>query len=214
MAKQYTFRVDELEGVTRDSVVTWLTKNVGAHTVCREISDKTKKPHYQGWIWSDLSAQTLGNRIKSQWPNVKGTRGRSTGGYSCAPVRKDTYELYVLKGTREAEPDIVSMQPRVGEVLDVSASWRQYWSRDTSAVPKNMHIVDEAIEFYKAYTWSEDEDVYIRRRHVAKWMYDKMVELKKTSFDSYRTRGWLNAVCARTDPEFREVFVTQVEQNI
>lgn len=226
MANYLTFRIDELPAttidvdgkhvecpaVTRESVVSFLHKNVGAHCVAYEISDKTQKPHFQGWVYTDLSKQTLANRIKSTWPQVKGARGRSKGKYSCAPVRKpESYPLYVLKGTREHVADIVSMQLRLDEVIDLEASHRQYWSRDTSSVPKNMHVVDEAIEFYNHYPWGHDQqDPLSKRTAVCEFIVRRLIETKKTSHDVYRTRTWVNSVCNQCDPEFRQIFVAEV----
>lgn len=221
MANYLTFRVDELPAtiiqgvhyppVNRETVLSFLHKYVGAHCVVYEVSDKTQKPHYQGWVYTDLSKETLANRIKATWPQVKGTRGRSKGHYSCVRVAKpESYPLYVLKGTREHVADIVSMQPRIGETIDLEASHRQYWSRDTSVIPKNMHVVDEAIEFYNHYTWGPDEDSLSRRAVICEYIVRRLVDTKKTSHDTYRTRTWLNSVCNQCDPEFRQIFISEV----
>ena len=209
MSKHYTFRVDEVEGVTRESVISFLCKHFPRHVVCYEISDITKKPHYQGWVYTDLSTQTAQNRIKSQWPSVRGTtRGRSSGRYSIAPVRKDTYEAYCLKGTPTDLPDIVSMQLAHGEELDVAAIHRQWWSQQASTSPKQIHIVEEGISIFQSYAWKcSDDDFAAKRMEVATWLSNKYAGRGKNSF---LFKNYINGILSEVDEDYNKYFCQQI----
>lgn len=233
MSMLVTFRVDEIQwddeyddvtkkllykagSVSRESVKSFLLRNSSAHCVCYEISEKTKKPHYQGWAYTDCSEQTWKNRIKAEWPGLKGTkRGRGTGKYSGAPVRNmDSYRLYVLKGTPTELPDVVTCQFQVNEELDIEGCHRLFWSQRTSVDTvreREQHVVDDAISFFQNYAWGDgEEDVRYRRNKVCVWLVQRMKELGKKSYDSFRTRTWLNAICISLFSEFEELFISEV----
>lgn len=206
MSRPLTFRVDEVEGVTRASVVSFLSSY--RHFVVREIGEETGKPHYQGWLWTDVTPVTMGNRIKAQWPAVKGAaRGRSSAHYSCAPIRKPSYEIYCCKGGGPTEPpDVVSIQPAIGEHIDVEANHRQWWSSKAATPAKDIHIVTEGIATFSSYDWPDD-DVVEKRLVVARWMIRKM---EGKGHDSYRMRSWLNGIMNRVDPTHERRFAEQL----
>lgn len=207
MARQLTFRVDVVEGVTRESVVEFVSSNSTSHCVCYEISEKTKKPHYQGWIWTDVTEQTMKNRIKKKWPAVAGKqRGRSSGKYSCAPVRKSTYEAYCLKGTESELPDIVTGQLPMG--YDLEAEHRKWWSQYASSIPKSVHVVEEGIEVFSSKEWPSDYDVCAKRGEVCDWLKSKYSGRGQNSFlfKNY-INGILNEVCQEHYQEFRRQIV-------
>lgn len=209
MSNYYTFRVDEVEGVTRETVRKFLSDNVGRHCVCYEISDVTKKPHYQGYVYTDMSVQTMQNRIKAKWPSVKGVRrGRSTGHYSCAVVKKDTYVGYILKGTCTELPDIVSMQLGVGEELDVESIHRDWWSRTATCAPKKVHIVEEGVAVFNSYEWgSSHDDMYAKRQAVAEWIVNKY---EGRGLNSFLIKNYINGILCVTDSEYKKQFVKQL----
>lgn len=203
MAQMLTFRVDEVEGVTRASVQEFVSKNSTSHCICYEISDVQQKPHYQGWIVTELSIQTMQNRIKKQWPAVKGaSRGRGSGKYSCAKVRKDTYQAYCLKGTPTELPDIVSGVLPVG--YDLEAEHRKWWSNHASTSPRKVHIVEEGITVFSSREWPADFDVCAKRAEVCDWLKGKYQGRGQNSFlfKNY-INGILNEVCEEHYQEFR-----------
>lgn len=204
---KFTFRVDEIDGVTRESVVAFLAKYNCRHVVCREVSDETHKPHYQGWVELEMSEQTWKNHIKAEWPGVKGSRGRSRGSYSAVKVKKDTYEHYILKGTPTELPDIVSQLLCVGETLDVDAIHRQWWSRHTStAEQKKVHLVEEGIEKFSSYEW-DDDDVHYKRGVVLEWLLGKY---KGKGQNSFLFKNYINGILNQVCPEHREEFKRQI----
>lgn len=218
MANRWTFRLDLVDGVTPESVRDFLSSY--PHCVFLEEGEETGKIHVQGYLWTDVTTVTIGNRMKTRWPVIKGVgRGKSKGLYSCAPLRKDFdehYWPYICKGTTSEPPRLFSCQPKMDEDLSqesILAAWRRRHSQrreEQSTVPKNMHIVDEAIAYFDGYTWNSDDQWDQRRMVVAGWVVDRMVALKKNSFDTFRTRTWVNAVSCRIDPEFNQVFKSEI----
>lgn len=208
MANKFTFRLDDVEGVSRESVKAFLSRYAEAHCVCFEISDKTKKPHYQGWVYTNLSSQTMANRIKEAWPAVKSTkRGRSTGKYSCAKIRKDTYEAYCLKGTPTELPDIVSCQNTI-EGYDIESMHRQWWSQHASTPSKNVHVVEEGITVFRSYEWScSSDDMIAKRLEVAKWLSIKYAGKGKNTF---LFKNYINGILSEVDESYNEQFCAQI----
>lgn len=206
---QYTFRVDEVDGVTRESVISFLAELGCRHVVCREISDITKKPHYQGWVHLSCGQQTYANRIKKRWPSVcSSKRGRSSGHYSAAPVRKPTYEQYCLKGTTTELPDIVSMQLGPSESIDVQSIHRQWWSHQASASPRKTHLVEEGISVFSSYEWScDNDDMIAKRAEVARWIIDKM---KCRGLNSFLIKNYINGILCVTDSEYEKQYIDQI----
>lgn len=209
MANHYTFRVDEVEGVTRESVKSFLNSLNCQHVVCYEISSVTKKPHYQGWVRIDMSQQTWANRIKKQWPAVcSSKRGRSSGHYSGAVVRKDTYESYCLKGTATELPDIVSMLLAPFQTLDVESIHRKWWSTQASTSPKIVHIVEEGIAIFKSYDWPHcHDDMNAKRMEVALWLSNKYAGKGKNSF---LFKNYINGILSEVDSDYNRLFCSQI----
>jgi len=213
----FTFRIDESVEVTRQAVVSFLSKHVGAHCVVREISDVVKKPHFQGWVCTDMSIQVLRGRLLKEFPSVDGRgsgqrKQRGGGAYSIATVKKvEEYKRYVCKGTKENPPDVVSLQTAIGEVVDVHVLWVAYWKQNESSETEkgeSLHIVDKAIEHFTNYQWSEVDDMDQKRYKIIQWMYRNCG--KKKSLNTYMFKGFVNAVCKETCPEFEEVFCNLV----
>lgn len=209
MPTQYTFRVDVVEGVTRESVKEFLDSLSCRHVVCYEISDITQKHHYQGWVSLDLSQQSFANRIKKRWPSVcTKQRGRSSGHYSATVVKKDTYNAYILKGTPTELPDIVSMQLGVNEHIDVESIHRQWWSHQASSTPKKVHIVEEGIDVFRSYNWvCGEHDMFAKRAEVAEWVINKY---EGKGLNSFLIKNYINGILCVTDRDYKNQFIQQV----
>lgn len=214
----YTFRVDELEGVTRSRVKSFLDGgDCGTHCVVFEISEKTAKPHYQGWVHTDLGEQTWRSRIKKAFPEcVSKRKGRSSGKYSTSPVKDmETYMLYCMKGTAVDLPDIVSMQAAVGEEIDVAAMHRQYWShpKHTSTSEKKYHVLEEAIQYFTSHMWRNGIDEYEKRELVVGWFMRRCVE-KNKGINSFLIRSYSNTVIASLDPDSYQFICKEIASRV
>lgn len=109
MANRYTIRLDVLEGrsdipdekrvseaITIERLELFL-KCFDKYVVSYEISEEKKKPHYQGIIFTDMKYETYKKKAESFFEEWKGKRGDKCGLRSFAMVRKDEYEIYVVK---------------------------------------------------------------------------------------------------------------------
>lgn len=67
------------------------------YIISYEIAKKTKKPHYQGIIFTTCKNETYKKRLEKLFPEWKGTRGGKCGLRSFAPVKEDSWEVYIVK---------------------------------------------------------------------------------------------------------------------
>lgn len=206
MANYFTFRVDALPSVTRDSIITFFSNLSVRHLVVHEISDVTKKPHYQGWLYTDLSNQSMQNRIKKAWPEVTSTkRGRSSGHYSCAPVRKDTYKEYCLKGTATELPDVVSMQLAPFEEIDIPDIHAKWWAAREADAPR-LTIVQEGIAHFNVQNMSGFYN-HDKRRRVAEWLVNRFAG---RGVNSYLLKNYINGILCVVDADYKEQYIAQL----
>lgn len=203
-----TFRVDELEGITRQGIIHFLSTYTGRHVVVREISEKTKKPHYQGWVEPLSDIQVFRKEMLKAFPVLRSTKRGGDGSYSLAEIKKKEYKRYILKGTPEERPDIVSMQLATNESIDVDREHAEYWRVNAVVVKKENkgHWIHDAVEHFRHY---EFVDACSKRRIITEYVVDYQLS-EKISLDVYRTRGYVNFICARIDKEFREDFICEV----
>lgn len=147
-----------------------------------------------------------------KWPAAKGSKpGRSNGSYSCSPVRKDTYERYILKGTPTELPDVVSMQLAPYQVIDIDAEHRQYWSSNPSTSSSRVvHIVEEGIALFGDYDW-QGVDMYQKRMIVARWLSEKYRGKGKNSF---LFKNYINGILTCVDSDYDREFCRQVAESI
>lgn len=203
-----SFRVDELEGITRQGIVEFLTKHTGRHVVCREISEKTKKPHYQGWVEHSTDIQTFRLALKKAFPVLASTKRGGDGSYSLAVIKKKEYKRYILKGTPEQRPDIVSMQLAPNEAIDVDREHAEYWrvNKESKQKENKAHWIHDAVKYFEHYEFIDDAS---KRRIVAEYVVDYQLT-EKISLDVFRTRSYVNYICSRIDKDFKEDFICEV----
>lgn len=89
---RYTIRVDKLSEKDGLTLMKYL-ENYDKYLVYFEISQKTKKPHWQGVIdFPDMKTQKAAKtRLTTMFPE------HTTGKKSMTSVKKDTYEVYISK---------------------------------------------------------------------------------------------------------------------
>lgn len=200
-----TFRLDEsVPGVSRETVKEFLAAY--PHFVVREISEKTKKPHYQGYVSIAFTHKTMQNHITAKWPGAKSHKRGGENKYSCSPVKDlEAYRRYLCKGTEEALPDVVSTW-QLDMTDDVVERLHREHHGSAPAQSKKIHIVKRGIDHFKSFDWGGD-DVYGRRRQVLEWM---MEQLHGAGHDEYRIGSWLNGILNGVDEEHQRQFITRV----
>lgn len=174
--------------------------------VAFEISNEVRKPHYQGWVELAVCQDTWRDRIKAAFP-VKGSQ------LSAAVVRKDTWDRYILKGTRESLPDVVSMRLCPGETLDVAAEHAAWWRvNDELAAARAEErkeiksIVEQGIEEFAQYPWADDDPFYMRQV-VCEWVCKK---LKGRTKNSNLINTYINGILVDVDESYAKNFITQI----
>lgn len=218
MANLFTFRVDVLEGVTHESMKSFLATYTTKHVIAHEISDLVKKEHYQGWIYTDLKKQNFALKIKSTWPILKGRVGGRGGKYSVAAIKNfQNYQRYVCKGKKNNPPNIAFKQIGIDEIIDTDELHRQYWAYeniDENGQSKPVHIYDKSIEHFENYSWNEEDDTLTRRSIIAKYMLSEMKLNSNKQINSYGFRNWLNAITLRLVPSYEEFLLAEVLNRI
>lgn len=218
MSRLVTFRVDELGVITHDRIKSFLSTHTGQHCVAFEVSDKTQKPHYQGWAFTDLNHQSWCNLIKKEFPEVTvgATRGRGKGHYSGAPVRKDLrehYHPYICKGTKDLMPRIISSQFSVSEteLNDFAAIHAKYWDRfSTTSRHKAIHMVEKGIEVFSNHAWLCDEHDYsAKRMEVAMWL---STEYNGKGKNSFLFKNYINGILTCCSEAYNKEFCRQLAE--
>lgn len=208
--KDFTFRLDEdVEGVTRESVKEFLQSLNCIHVVAYEISDKTKKPHYQGWVRIDCTYATWGNKIKDRWPQLRERKqkGRKQGAYSGAPVRQQTYYDYIKKGTRDAVADIVSYMLPIGEALDLEGAHHRWWAYQAAALENKVTIVEEGIAAFAEQEFGDD--MHEARIVVARWLVNKGIG---RAMNSFLYKNYINGILCGVSSQYKESFIRQLAE--
>lgn len=215
--KDFTFRLDaECEGVrgaTHERVRQFLQSLNCAHVVAYELSDEKKKWHYQGWVRHSMSYQKWTSLIKETWPDVigsgRGRRGTTTGKYSGAEVRKESYYDYVLKGTASCEAEVVSYLLPPGQILDLTGAHRRWWSYQAAALEKKVTIVEEGITVFRDCLELSSDDMHHNRTLVATWLVNK--HLGK-GMNSFLYKNYINGILCGVSQEYKALYIRQLAE--
>lgn len=206
MANTYTLRVDAVEGITRDKIINFC-KSSGFvdHVVVYEVSTQTQKPHYQGYVTTDIKHQAYQKRVIKAFPEVVATGCRGGRGMYSAGVVKDVdaYHRYIMKGTSTSPPDVVSssIQLNLHELWEASQTAEVAKKRrDASTVDKTKHIVQRGIEHFKMVEWSCDTDERRKQSEVFYWVANDMRDAGKLH-DDFLVCKYINSILIGVSPE-------------
>lgn len=206
MANTYTLRVDAVEGITRDKIISFC-KSVGFvdHVVVHEISSETQKPHYQGYVTTDIKHQAYQKRVIKAFPEVVATGCRGGRGMYSAGVVKDadSYHRYLMKGTPSSPPDVVtsSIQLNLDELWKASQTAEEAKKRrDTSKIDKTKHIVQRGIDHFKMVEWPRHYDERRKQSEVFYWVANDMRDAGKLH-DDFLVIKYINSILIGVSPE-------------
>lgn len=198
-ANIYTFRVHEkTEDVAsfRARIIDFLAKLDGSYVICREVD--ANRPHYQGWVRTELKLQALRKRVKTAFPEIRGNED-----YSIGKVKEfDRYQRYTVKGTITSEPDVVCM---LGHGIDreyILTQYAEFWKQNVTIVRSSQTIMSAAKEW-----WEKAEAP--TRRDLAAYICDVLTERNK-DLNIYKIRNIINAVIYSCDPTGREVVLDEI----
>lgn len=203
MPEYYSLRLDERDGVSRDRVIDFCRKGgYDEYIVVHELASVTGKPHFQGYVRTDVRPQAYQKRVINAFPELvaRGGSGKR-GGYSAAPIKDiDAYRRYIMKGTATAVPDVV--------ITSIQLSLDELWRESRKVEDKKAQraacgddetIFGRGIAHFRdvAANWDSGMSQDDKHREVCRWLLRDYVDRKKAPNDflirSYIT-GILNAV--------------------
>lgn len=198
MANVYAVRF-HLGDDARDRVIALCERTGGSYVIARETD--ASRPHYQGWIRTDIKEGTLRPRIKKAFPECVGNKG-----YSLGKVRDfESYSRYVLKGTKEEVADVVCYCGLQITPEYLANEHRAYWSKAEKPGKSNRAIVEEVHEWVV-----EQKKVReVTRRDIAARVCDTLVARKK-ALSTFHVRGVVNTVAYLTDMTSREIILDEI----
>lgn len=200
----YDIRIHERDDITRALVSNhFATLYHGAVFIVYETD--AGRPHYQGFIWADVSTETIRDRLRKAF-NVKGNKEYHVG------VLRD-YEKtvrYFCKGTKSELPDVVY---RSAIDIDVVDQHRKYWEENTALKakvkkePGAKSLIETVVDEMKNVKF-EDQG-YAKRRIVVDAIMRHMVS-RNSGISLFYVRSIFNAVMCRIDGEYLESFSHEV----
>lgn len=187
---KYTFRLDVIDQVTEENTFTRIQECMKRFDRCcisYEIAEKTKKPHYQGIVYSDLKYETYKAYCNKFFPEWKG-EGRGNGSSrSFAVVKQDTYEAYVCK-----QQDIRLLKGYTNDEIEkLKLEWKPkevYFKKVVKSKTLDEQIIeafsleDELIEKLNKMVENKihRDKVSIICRELAPWLTDHYRSLRKS----------------------------------
>lgn len=179
---EFTIRLDVIDDTDADQLRKYLDK-YSKYLVYEEVSDKTKKLHYQGIIIveDDKEYNAAKVRFTSMFPNHKG------GKKSMAKVKKDSYAVYITKdGNKFAsrgytDEDIQLLQSKSYKKTETKASLESPFKKAYEYVCKKgltcsssgWEIVECLIDYYRESIKCEPNDFQLR--NMAKSIHTHLV---------------------------------------
>lgn len=190
----FTIRLDVLfEDEFDKDLLTKYVDKYEKYLVYEEVSNKTKKLHYQGIVWvTDLKAF---NAAKTRFTTMfKETHPRSNR--SMAPVRKDNYEVYITKDLKKVmsrgytDEEIERLQSQSYSKEDRTGNTRSQYENiinylrdrgihDTSS---GWDICEKLIEYYRDTRKCEPNDFQLRnmtKSIYTQLQYERAVRLNR-----------------------------------
>lgn len=199
MANVYALRIHELADDCRRRVIALCESTGGSYVVAREAD--AARPHFQGWIRTDIKDKALRSRVKKAFPECIGNKG-----YSLGKVRDlEAYSRYVLKGTREEIADIVAAYGLEITPEYLANEHRAYWSAAEKPSKSNRSLVEEVHE------WAVEQrrEKEVTRRDIAQRVCDTLAARKK-AISVFHVRGVTNTVAYLTDLMSREIIIDEI----
>jgi len=199
MSQYYSLRLDERDGVSRDRVIDFCRKgSYDEYVVVHEVASVTGKPHFQGYIKTDVKPQAYQKRVIAAFPELvaRGGSGKR-GGYSAAAIKDiEAYRRYIMKGTSTSLPVVI--------VSSIQLSLEELWSEARKVEDKKAQraasgddesIFGRGVAHFRdvAKNWSDCLSQDEKHREVCRWLLRDYVERKKAPND-YLIRSYITGI--------------------
>lgn len=181
---RYTFRLDVIPEVSVQDTERRIQAALASYPkycISFEIATgDSKKEHYQGIVMGYTPYNTYKKNMETLFPEWKGTRGcKGAGKRSFAEVKKDEYEIYVVKDknikfkkgyTDEELKTLMEKSYQKSDVKKKSTSDGPFWMKlyddcklaGITASSSGWDIMDEIIEAYERRTKAQPSQHQLR----------------------------------------------------
>lgn len=193
----YALRIHK-DGLTDDGVDRlrkWCDSCGGSYLVV--IETEANRPHFQGYVHSEIKLQTLRVRLKTAFPECVGNNG-----YSLKTLRKDieSYRRYLLKGTKLSKPEVVMHYGIDLSPEFIESEWKKFWIvRDQ--IDAHATDVQKAVAHFRSFENVSQADV-------VEWFLARVVGVK--GVNEYKIRNDSISVLAALYSDYRSSVVSRI----
>lgn len=206
MATTIAIRIHDIDDTTRSKIGNFLATIAGSYCISRETYECIR-PHFQGWIRTDIKLQALRERLYRAMPEIRGTgKGRGNSAYSLAAVRDaDRYKFYILKGSPTELPDIVFRSGYDISQDDINRMHEEYWkTRTTSNASEKRTVTTRILD------WSKDQSfegmtTYDIEDVVGSKVIEEYIKADKLMM-LHQMNGLYNLVMCKVSPGYKRDF--------
>lgn len=180
----YALRLDERDGVSSERVRDFLRSGgYDEYVVVHEVAKETGKPHFQGYVITEVKLRAYQARVRVAFPELVGKKGT----YAASEVKDPlAYKRYIMKGTADEPPVVVASSIQ----LCIDDLWKESRVVEEDKARKGKDRRGEAPEksVYErclaamrciSETWSDDMHVSSMHRAVATWVVQDHVDRRK-----------------------------------
>lgn len=193
MAHAYTLRLDVIdeveESVIQQRIESALSK-YSKYLVYHEYAAETKKPHFQGIVWSDQGHDTYKKYMEGLFPEWRGTRGcKGAGKRSFAAVKTDNYEIYI---TKDGDQRLIKGYT-VDEVSELQSKSYQKAEKPKAVRKKDLTSFQKALEYVK----SRGEHHLMEPQRIARVLIDYYTTQVRCEPSDYMIKNMVKSVMSQ-----------------
>lgn len=192
----YAIRIHEINPDQGSRLISLLDKLDASYVIARE--HEANRPHFQGWIRTEMVIGTLRVKVKTAFPEAVGNKG-----YSLKKVKDfERYQRYTLKGTIQQHPDVVCMRGIGLDTQYVEQQYAEYWKQNVAIVRSTQTLIAAGIDW-----WSKAHEP--TRRDLAKFICDTLVERNK-EINVFKVRNIMNSIVYQMSPTHQEILLDEI----
>lgn len=206
MATTIAIRIHDLDDSTRSKIGNFLGTIDGSYCIARETYECIR-PHFQGWIRTDIKIQALRERLYRAMPEIRGTgKGRGNSAYSLSAVRDiDRYKYYILKGSPQELPDIVFRSGYDLSQEDINRIHTEYWkTRTTSNAKEKRTITNRILDWSKEQSF-ENMTTLDMEEVIGSKIIEEYIKSEKLMM-LHQMNGLYNLVMCTVSPGYKRDF--------
>lgn len=136
-AISYHVRVNQVEGVTDESIISWLQSLECSYLVCREEADaEVKNTHYHIKLECPYERTKIVSQLTTTFPACKNVKG-GTQHHNCVMTKnEDDMVKYICKGLPTGEPPIIIGYYGIQYAQGLEHLYGKWWSDKKEFIKK------------------------------------------------------------------------------